>query len=118
MKKRALIRRKTNFFPGIRRICLRRSLTEEEIYANLAAGKPYVIRLRSQGDSEKKSVFHDAVKGDITVTENDQDVVILKSDGIPTYHFAHAIDDHFMRTTLVIRGRGMAFLASHSYRAV
>lgn len=81
-----------------------RSLTEEEIYANLAAGKPYVIRLRSQGDSEKKSVFHDAVKGDITVTENDQDVVILKSDGIPTYHFAHAIDDHFMRTTLVIRG--------------
>ena len=81
-----------------------RNLTEEEIYANLAAGKPYVIRLKSQGDVEKKSVFHDAVKGDITVTENNQDVVILKSDGIPTYHFAHAIDDHFMRTTLVIRG--------------
>lgn len=71
-----------------------RNLTEEEIYANLAAGKPYVIRLKSQGDVEKKSVFHDAVKGDITVTENNQDVVILKSDGIPTYHFAHAIDDH------------------------
>ncbi len=81
-----------------------RNLTEEEIYENLKAGKPYVIRLRSQGNVEEKHVFHDQVKGDITVTENNQDVVILKSDGIPTYHFAHAIDDHFMRTTLVIRG--------------
>ena len=60
--------------------------------------------MRSQGNVEQKHTFHDQVKGDITVTENNQDVVILKSDGIPTYHFAHAIDDHFMRTTLVIRG--------------
>ncbi len=81
-----------------------RSLSEEEIYANLAAGKPYVIRLKSQGNVEEKHTFRDQVKGDITVTENNQDMVILKSDGIPTYHFAHAIDDHFMRTTLVIRG--------------
>ncbi len=81
-----------------------RRLTEEEIYENLKAGKPYVIRLKSQGNVEEKHTFHDQVKGDITVTENNQDVVILKSDGIPTYHFAHAIDDHFMRTTLVIRG--------------
>ena len=81
-----------------------RNLSEEEIYVNLAAGKPYVIRLRSQGNAENKLTFRDEIKGDITVTENDQDVVILKSDGIPTYHFAHAIDDHFMRTTLVIRG--------------
>lgn len=81
-----------------------RNLTEEQIYANLDAGKPFVIRLRSQGDTSNKLTFHDRIKGDITVTENDQDVVILKSDGIPTYHFAHAIDDHFMRTTLVIRG--------------
>ncbi len=81
-----------------------RNLTEEEIYANLAAKKPYVIRLKSQGDVNIKHTFHDEVKGDITVTENNQDVVILKSDGIPTYHFAHAIDDHFMRTTLVVRG--------------
>ncbi len=81
-----------------------RTLTEEEIYANLAAGKPYVIRLKSQGDVEKKHPFKDQIKGEITVTENNQDVVILKSDGIPTYHFAHAIDDHFMRTTLVLRG--------------
>ena len=81
-----------------------RNLTEEEIYENLKAGKPYVIRLKSQGSVEEKHTFRDQVKGDITVTENNQDVVILKSDGIPTYHFAHAIDDHFMRTTLVIRG--------------
>ena len=81
-----------------------RNLSEEEIYENIAAGKPYVIRLKSQGNTENKFTFRDAIKGDITVTENDQDVVILKSDGIPTYHFAHAIDDHFMRTTLVIRG--------------
>ncbi len=81
-----------------------RNLTEEEIYENLKAGKPYVIRLKSQGDVEKKHAFHDEIKGEITVTENNQDVVILKSDGIPTYHFAHAIDDHFMRTTLVLRG--------------
>ena len=81
-----------------------RNLTEEEIYENLKAGKPYVIRLRSQGDVNVKHTFRDEVKGEITVTENNQDVVILKSDGIPTYHFAHAIDDHFMRTTLVIRG--------------
>ena len=81
-----------------------RNLTEEEIYENLKQGKPYVIRLKSQGDVEVKHTFHDEIKGDITVTENNQDVVILKSDGIPTYHFAHAIDDHFMRTTLVLRG--------------
>lgn len=81
-----------------------RNLTEEEIIANVKAGKPYVIRLKSRGNVEVKHTFHDEIKGDIIVTENNQDVVILKSDGIPTYHFAHAIDDHFMRTTLVIRG--------------
>lgn len=81
-----------------------RNLSEEEIYKNLAEGKPYVIRLKSQGNTANKITFRDRIKGDITVTENDQDVVILKSDGIPTYHFAHAIDDHFMHTTLVIRG--------------
>lgn len=81
-----------------------RNLTEEEIYRNLSEGKPFVIRLKSQGNTQNKITFRDRIKGEITVTENDQDVVILKSDGIPTYHFAHAIDDHFMRTTLVIRG--------------
>lgn len=81
-----------------------RNLSESEIYNKLDAGEPFVIRLKSQGDINNKIIFKDRIKGDITVTENDQDVVILKSDGIPTYHFAHAIDDHFMRTTLVIRG--------------
>ncbi len=81
-----------------------RNLSGEEIYKNLAEGKQFVIRLKSQGDPANKIVFRDRIKGEVTVTENDQDVVILKSDGIPTYHFAHAIDDHFMRTTLVIRG--------------
>lgn len=81
-----------------------RNLSEEEIYSNLSAGKPFVIRLKSHGSTANKLTFRDRIKGEITVTQNDQDVVILKSDGIPTYHFAHAIDDHFMRTTLVIRG--------------
>ena len=81
-----------------------RNLSFEQIEANVKAGKPFVIRLKSQGSTENKILFKDAIKGEVTVTENDQDVVILKSDGIPTYHFAHAIDDHFMRTTLVIRG--------------
>lgn len=81
-----------------------RHLSEEQIYAALDSGKPFVIRLKSQGDVNVKHTFRDAIKGNITVTENNQDVVILKSDGIPTYHFAHAIDDHFMCTTLVIRG--------------
>lgn len=81
-----------------------RFYTEEEILQNLKEGKPYVIRLKSQGDVNVKHTFHDEIKGDITVTENNIDVVLLKSDGIPTYHFAHAIDDHFMRTTTVVRG--------------
>ncbi len=94
--------KETTGYYGVYAKC--RNLSEEEIYKNLQAGKPFVIRLKSQGSIENKRVFRDAIKGEITVTENDQDVVILKSDGIPTYHFAHAIDDHFMHTTLVIRG--------------
>ena len=81
-----------------------RDAPEAEVNAALDAGKPYVIRLKSMGDAARKFTFHDEIKGDVTVQENDQDVVILKSDGIPTYHFAHAVDDHLMRTTLVIRG--------------
>ncbi|MDE6586466.1 MAG: glutamate--tRNA ligase, partial [Clostridia bacterium] len=94
--------KETTGYYGKYAVC--RNLTEEQIYKNLKDKKPFVIRLKSQGSIENKTTFRDAIKGDITVTENDQDVVILKSDGIPTYHFAHAIDDHFMRTTLVIRG--------------
>ncbi len=81
-----------------------RNLTFEQIEENIKAGKPYVLRLRSQGDHEKEIVFKDAIKGDIKLPENIHDIVLLKKDGIPTYHFAHAIDDHLMRTTVVIRG--------------
>ena len=68
------------------------------------AGKPFVIRLMSPGNEENKIVFEDAIKGKIEMPENDEDFVLLKSDGIPTYHFAHAIDDHLMHTTHVLRG--------------
>lgn len=81
-----------------------RDLSMEEIEANLAAGKSYVLRLRSQGDPEKEITFFDEIKGEIKLPENIHDIVLLKRDGIPTYHFAHAIDDHLMRTTVVVRG--------------
>ena len=81
-----------------------RDLSMEEIEANLAAGKSYVLRLRSQGDPEKEITFVDEIKGEIKLPENIHDIVLLKRDGIPTYHFAHAIDDHLMRTTVVVRG--------------
>ena len=81
-----------------------RNLTLEEIEDNLKSGKPYVLRLRSQGDPDKTIKFVDSIKGEIELPENIHDIVLLKKDGIPTYHFAHAIDDHLMRTTTVIRG--------------
>lgn len=81
-----------------------RSLTMEQIEDNLSKGLPYVLRLRSQGSPDKEITFVDAIKGEIKLPENIHDIVLLKKDGIPTYHFAHAIDDHLMRTTMVIRG--------------
>lgn len=76
----------------------------EDIKAAMDAGKPWVLRYRSTGSIEHKFKFIDLVKGEIDVTENDMDHVLLKSDGIPTYHFAHAVDDHLMHTTHVVRG--------------
>ncbi len=76
----------------------------EDIQAQLAAGRPWVLRFRSTGDVSRQFKFNDLVKGELTVTENNIDQVLLKSDGIPTYHFAHAVDDHLMRTTHVVRG--------------
>ena len=76
----------------------------EDIQAALAEGKPYVLRYRSTGSLENKIKFTDLIKGNLELTENDIDHVLLKSDGIPTYHFAHAVDDHLMRTTHVVRG--------------
>ena len=67
-------------------------------------GDPYIIRLKSPGNPDKKIKHKDVIKGSIDFPENDQDIVIIKSDGLPTYHFAHAIDDHLMHTTMVIRG--------------
>lgn len=76
----------------------------EKQKALLAEGRPYTLRLRSPGSMDKRISFDDLIKGRIEMPENVQDVVLLKQDGIPTYHFAHAVDDHFMRTTHVIRG--------------
>ncbi len=81
-----------------------RDLTIEDIEKNLAEDKPWVLRLRSEGDESKKIIFDDVIRGKIEMPANIIDEVLLKSDGIPTYHFAHACDDHFMRTTHVIRG--------------
>ena len=87
-----------------------RALTYEQIEENLKAGMSYVIRLKSDGDmslpEEQRRKIHvqDAIRGTLDMPANDQDTVILKATGIPTYHFAHVVDDHLMRTTHVVRG--------------
>ncbi len=81
-----------------------RNITLDEVEEHLRAGNPFVLRLLADGDPEKKTPFVDLIKGKLEVPENDEDFVLLKSDGIPTYHFAHAVDDHLMGTTHVIRG--------------
>ncbi len=81
-----------------------RKLTVDEAMAKIKAGEPYIIRFKSLGNHNNKIKVHDEIKGDLELTENDQDIVILKSDGLPTYHFAHLVDDHFMHTTHITRG--------------
>ena len=81
-----------------------RNYTTEEQIEKINAGVPYVLRFRSEGSHMRKVKVQDIVRGKIEMAQNDQDIVIIKSDGLPTYHFAHAVDDHFMRTTIVIRG--------------
>ncbi|MCR4562027.1 MAG: glutamate--tRNA ligase [Bacilli bacterium] len=81
-----------------------RNLSVDEQIARVKAGTPWVIRYKSQGDHDKKTFFEDAIRGRIDLQDNDVDVVILKSDGLPTYHFAHVCDDHFMHSTLITRG--------------
>jgi glutamyl-tRNA synthetase len=76
----------------------------DQIKGELKKGKPFIIRFRSPGNPEKKLTHKDLIKGRIEMYENDQDIVLIKSDGLPTYHFAHVVDDHLMRTTHVIRG--------------
>ncbi len=81
-----------------------RDISFTEAKALIDEGKPFVVRLKSPGSEENKVTFEDTIKGKIEMPENDEDFVLLKSDGIPTYHFAHAIDDHLMHTTHVLRG--------------
>ena len=87
-----------------------RHLSYEEIKTKIDAGENYVIRLRSDGDLSKPAEdicyieVQDGIRGKLSMPENAQDVVILKANGMPTYHFAHVIDDHFMGTTHVVRG--------------
>ena len=91
-----------------------RDRSMEDVQTQLSAGNPWVLRFRSTGSIENQFKFDDLVKGKLTITENDVDHVLLKSDGIPTYHFAHAVDDHLMRTTHVVRGdEWMATLPFH-----
>ncbi len=80
-----------------------RNLTVEETVEKIKNGEPYIIRFKSPGREDRKIKHHDLIKGNVEFPENDQDIVIIKADGLPTYHFAHAVDDHLMRTTLVIR---------------
>lgn len=81
-----------------------RNLTIDQQEEKIKAGIPYTVRLRSDGDESRKIIVEDQIKGKIEMPENIQDLVLLKTDGIPTYHFAHAVDDHLMRTTHVVRG--------------
>ena len=80
-----------------------RNLTVEEAAEKIKNGEKYIIRFKSPGREDRKIKHHDLIKGNVDFPENDQDIVIIKADGLPTYHFAHAVDDHLMRTTHVIR---------------
>ena len=80
-----------------------RNLTVEEMAEKIKNGEHYIIRFKSPGREDRKIKHKDVIKGNVDFPENDQDIVIIKADGLPTYHFAHAVDDHLMRTTHVIR---------------
>ena len=80
-----------------------RDLPADEAAVRIRAGEPYVIRLRSTGSPEGRITHRDVIKGKVEMPQNFHDVVLIKADGLPTYHFAHAVDDHLMRTTHVIR---------------
>lgn len=81
-----------------------RNLSVDEQIERINNGDVYVVRFKSAGNEARKVKHHDLIKGNVEFPENDQDIVIIKSDGLPTYHFAHVVDDHLMRTTHVIRG--------------
>jgi len=81
-----------------------RDMPFDQVKQRVEAGEAFVVRYRSEGSPDRRARFTDQLKGAMEFPENDQDVVILKSDGVPTYHFAHVVDDHLMRTTHVVRG--------------
>ncbi len=81
-----------------------RNLTQDQVLEKINNGEKYIIRLKSKGNFNHRFKFKDEIKGKMELPENDQDIVIIKSDGLPTYHFAHAVDDHLMGTTHVVRG--------------
>lgn len=81
-----------------------RKLSVDEMIEKIQNKEPYVIRFKSLGNQANKVTVIDQIRGKLELTENDQDIVIMKSDGLPTYHFAHLVDDHFMRTTHITRG--------------
>lgn len=81
-----------------------RTMPIDEVANKIKNGEKYIIRFKSQGREDRRIKHKDLIKGNIEFPENDQDIVIIKADGLPTYHFAHVVDDHLMRTTHVIRG--------------
>ena len=81
-----------------------RNISVDEAITRIQNGEAYVVRFKSFGNFENHIDFHDEIRGDLSLSENDMDIVIRKSDGLPTYHFAHACDDHFMHTNYVVRG--------------
>ncbi|MEG0282913.1 MAG: glutamate--tRNA ligase [Clostridia bacterium] len=96
---------KTKIKPGYYgRYARCRNIEPSEAMQRIKSGDPYILRLRSNGTSLGKISYKDIIRGKIEIAENDQDIVIIKSDNLPTYHFAHVVDDHFMRTTTVVRG--------------
>ena len=91
--------------PGYYGVCAKcRTVTVEDAIKRIQNGENYIIRFKSPGREDRKIQHHDVIKGKVDFPENDQDIVIIKADGLPTYHFAHAVDDHLMHTTHVIRG--------------
>lgn len=105
LDKLRLVQERTKEIPGYYgEYATCRHLKLADYKKKIEAGEPFVIRFRSNGNHNNFIKVHDLVRGDLNLSENDQDIVIYKSDGLPTYHMAHAVDDHFMRVTTVTRG--------------
>lgn len=91
-----------------------RDLSLEEIEKKIKSGEKFALKLKSEGNPERSFKFYDLIKGEREIKENDKDIVLIKSNGIPVYAFAHAVDDHLMRTTIVVRGEEWySSLSSH-----